>query len=53
MKKEETDRRNYTKPGELKRSLFEYINGFYNSLRPHSCNNGLPPDKQENLAPQS
>jgi len=49
LKKEETDRRTYATPDELKRSLFEYINGFYNSIRPHSCNGGLPPLKQENL----
>ena len=32
---------------ELSLSLFEYINGFYNPLRPHSHNNGLSPNQAE------
>ena len=32
---------------DLKLSLFEYINGFYNSVRPHSHNNGLTPNQAE------
>lgn len=47
MKKEETDRRNYQSLGELNQSLFTYINGFYNSVRPHSHNNGLTPNQKE------
>ena len=49
MKKEETDRRNYQSLGELNQSLFTYINGFYNSVRPHSHNNGLTPNQKEAL----
>lgn len=49
MKKEETNRRNYANPAELKQSLFSYIHGFYNSVRPHSHNNGLSPNEKEAL----
>lgn len=49
LKKEETDRRNYAGLTELKQSLFSYIHGFYNSVRPHSHNNGLSPDEKEAL----
>lgn len=47
MKKEETDRRCYHTLDTLKQSLFTYINGFYNSVRPHSHNNGLSPNQKE------
>lgn len=49
LKKEETDRLTYVNVDALKESLFQYIYGFYNSVRPHSCNNGLSPNNQENL----
>lgn len=49
LKKEETDRRNYSSLSELQLSLFKYINGFYNSSRPHSHNNGLSPNQAEEL----
>lgn len=49
LKKEETNRRNYSSLAELQLSLFQYINGFYNSLRPHSHNNGLSPNQAEAL----
>ena len=49
LKKEETDRRSYATPDELKTGLFQYIIGFYNSLRPHSANPGLAPDAREVL----
>lgn len=49
LKKEETDRRNYSTLGELKQSLFTYINGFYNSVRPHSHNDGLASNQKEAL----
>lgn len=49
LKKEETDRRNYSSRDELNRSLFAYIYGFYNSVRPHSANGGLTPDRMEDL----
>ena len=44
LKAEETDRRSYSSFDELKLAVFKYIHGFYNSLRPHSHNNGLPPN---------
>lgn len=47
LKKEETDRKSYCSFQELSLSLFEYINGFYNSVRPHSHNNGLSPNQAE------
>ena len=47
MKKEETDRRVYHSITDLKQSLFSYINGFYNSVRPHSHNGGLTPNQKE------
>lgn len=43
LKKEETNRKSYSSFYELNISLFEYINGFYNSVRPHSHNDGLSP----------
>lgn len=50
LKKEETNRRSYSNFEELQLSLFKYINGFYNSIRPHSHNNGLSPIDFENLS---
>lgn len=47
LKKEETDRRTYSTLDELKLSLFKYIDGFYNSVRPHSHNGGLSPNQKE------
>ena len=44
-----TDRRNCKSLGELYHSIFTYINGFYNSVRPHSHNNGLSPNQKEAL----
>ena len=49
LKKEETNRRSYSSLEDLQLSLFKYINGFYNSIRPHSHNNDLSPDKKETL----
>ena len=49
LKKEETDRRSYSSIEELKISIFKYIDGFYNSIRPHSHNNGLSPNDFERL----
>lgn len=43
LKHEETNRRAYSSLEELQAALFHYIYGFYNSMRPHSHNNGLPP----------
>ncbi|MBQ3567256.1 MAG: IS3 family transposase [Oscillospiraceae bacterium] len=47
FKKEEVNRKSYASFADLKLSLFEYINGFYNSVRPHSHNNGLTPNQAE------
>lgn len=50
LKKEETDRRAYAALQELNTSLFQYINGFCNSVRPHSANDGLAPDVKEAMS---
>ena len=50
LKMEEINRKSYSSYEELSLSLFEYINGFYNSLRPHFHNNGLSPNMAENLS---
>ena len=47
LKKEELDRRCYLTLQQLKQSLLSYISGFYNSIRPHSHNHGLPPNQAE------
>lgn len=47
LKKEETNRKTYASFDDLSFSLFQYINGFYNSIRPHSHNNGLSPIQAE------
>ncbi len=49
LKLEELNRRNFQKTSELELSLFEYIEGFYNSTRPHSANDMLPPNQKEKL----
>ena len=49
LKKEETDRRSYSSIEEPKNSIFKYIDCFYNSIRPHSHNNGLSPNDFERL----
>jgi putative transposase len=47
LKKEELNRRNFSTLAELRQSLFEYIEGFYNPRRPHSANGLLSPDEKE------
>lgn len=47
LKKEELNRRHFQSVEQLKQSLVSYIAGFYNPLRPHSHNNGLPPNHME------
>lgn len=47
LKKEETNRRTFSSLSELKLSVFEYIEGFYNSKRPHSSLEYLTPNEKE------
>ena len=47
LKKEETNRRTYRSFDDLKISLFEYIEGFYNSKRPHGSIGNLTPNAKE------
>ena len=47
LKKEETNRRTFSSLSELKISVFEYIEGFYNSKRPHSSLEYLTPNEKE------
>lgn len=47
LKSEETDRRSYASFDDLKLAVFKYINGFYNSIRPHFHNHGLSPIQAE------
>ena len=47
LKKEETYRKYYSDFSNLQSALFEYIDGFYNSKRPHSSNDFLSPDDFE------
>ena len=47
LKKEETDRHSFASFNKLNLSLFEYIHGFYNSVRPHSHDNGLSLNQAE------
>ena len=49
LKKEETNRRTYHTLHEHHDYVFEYIEGFYNSRRPHSSLDLLTPDEKERL----
>ena len=49
LKKEEANRRTYHSLQELQLSVFEYIEGFYNSKRPHGSLNLLTPNEMEAL----
>jgi len=49
LKKEETDRKCYHSLQELQLSIFEYIEGYYNSKRPHGTLNMLTPNEAEDL----
>ena len=49
LKFEELNRKSFTSKSELELSLFEYIEGFYNSKRPHSANDMLSPNQKEKL----
>lgn len=44
LKKEETNRRNFRTYRDLYHSVFQYIEGFYNSRRPHGSLGYLTPD---------
>jgi transposase InsO family protein len=47
LKREETNRRTYHTFSELQLSVFEYIEGYYNSRRPHSSLGYLTPNEVE------
>ena len=49
LKKEETDRKRYQSLQELRLSIFEYIEGYYNSKRPHTTLHMLTPNEAEAL----
>ena len=49
LKKEETNRRTYHSLQELQLSVFQYIEGYYNSKRPHGSLGMLTPNEVENL----
>ena len=47
LKHEELNRRSFSHISELKLAVFQYIEGFYNEIRPHSANNMLSPNQKE------
>lgn len=49
LKKEETNRKTYHSLQELQLSIFEYIEGFYNSRRPHGSLGMLTQNEKEEL----
>lgn len=49
LKQEETNRRTYKTLSELQLSVFQYIEGYYNSRRPHGTLNYLTPNEKERL----
>jgi transposase InsO family protein len=49
LKKEEVNRRTYHSLQELHLSVFEYIEGFYNSKRPHGSLGMMTPNEKEEL----
>ncbi len=49
LKLEQLNRKTFYTLQQLKLSIFEYIEGFYNSKRPHSANNMLIPNSFEEL----
>lgn len=46
-KLEEFSRRSFANISEVKTAAFQYIEGFYNSKRPHSANQMLSPNEKE------
>ena len=49
LKKEETNRRTYHSVQELQLSMFQYIEGYYNSRKTHSSLGILTPNEKEEL----
>ena len=49
LKHEELNRYSFSSLADLKILVFDYIEGFYNSHRPHSANDMLSPDEKEKL----
>lgn len=49
LKHEELSRHSLSCFEQAKIAIFEYIDGFYNTSRPHSANNYLSPDQKEAL----
>ena len=49
LKHEELNRYSFSYLAELKIHVFDYIEGFYNSHRPHSANDMLSPNEKERL----
>lgn len=49
LKKEEINRRTYHSLQDLQLSVFEYIEGFYNSKRPHGSLGMMTPNEKEEL----
>lgn len=47
LKHEELNRRCFSSLADLKLAVFEYIEGFYNPMRPHSANDFLAPIQKE------
>ena len=47
LKKEETNRRIYCSLADLRIALFEYIDGYYNSRRPHGSLGYLTPNEKD------
>lgn len=49
LKKEETNRRTYHSLDELRISILDYIEGYYNSRKPHGSLGMLTPNQKEDL----
>ena len=50
LKKEETNRRIYSSLADLRIALFEYIDGYYNSIRPHGSLGYLTTNEKDSSA---
>lgn len=48
-KHEEFNRKSFHDVADVKLAAFQYIEGFYNSRRPHSANNMIAPNQKEKL----